>query len=187
MQTLGEETAMIQSRYTTKWTDEMIRTLERLWNEGKTASQVGLVFGVSRNAIIGKLHRLGLSQDTRTVKSNYTVCAKPKVKLGRPAKPKVEKKPKPIKVRALPPPPLPTPAPPPKRLDGHCIITEMTGCKWPVGFDEDGRHLFCNAKRPSQDRPYCIPHAQQSYAGFKKENVDAQFRLLPIGLSSSGY
>jgi GcrA cell cycle regulator len=45
---------------TTTWTDERVETLRRLWNEGYSATQIAQTLrGVSRNAVIGKLHRLG--------------------------------------------------------------------------------------------------------------------------------
>lgn len=41
------------------WTDEMFATLERLWKENLSASQIGKVMGISRSAVLGKTHRLG--------------------------------------------------------------------------------------------------------------------------------
>ena len=44
------------------WTDERVETLKRMWNEGQSASQIAEELGgVTRNAVIGKVHRLGLS------------------------------------------------------------------------------------------------------------------------------
>jgi GcrA cell cycle regulator len=44
------------------WTDERVETLKRMWNEGQSASQIAKELGgVTRNAVIGKVHRLGLS------------------------------------------------------------------------------------------------------------------------------
>ena len=45
------------------WTDERVELLKRLWNQGLSASQIAgeLAGGVTRNAVIGKVHRLGLS------------------------------------------------------------------------------------------------------------------------------
>tara|TARA_R110000772_G_scaffold229344_1_gene340207 strand:+ start:277 stop:486 length:210 start_codon:yes stop_codon:yes gene_type:complete len=45
-----------------RWTEERIKKLKDLWNKGYTADQIALRFGdVTRNAVIGKIHRLGLS------------------------------------------------------------------------------------------------------------------------------
>ncbi|MGR3464910.1 GcrA family cell cycle regulator [Limimaricola sp.] len=47
------------------WTDERVETLKRMWNEGQSASQIAKELGgVTRNAVIGKVHRLGLSNRT---------------------------------------------------------------------------------------------------------------------------
>ncbi|NJM84118.1 MAG: GcrA cell cycle regulator, partial [Tabrizicola sp.] len=44
------------------WTDERVETLKRMWGEGQSASQIAKELGgVTRNAVIGKVHRLGLS------------------------------------------------------------------------------------------------------------------------------
>jgi len=80
------------------WTDERIATLTKMWEGGATASQIAdELGGVSRNAVIGKAHRLGLKARPSPVKAN-----EPK-----PAPPRKEAEPRPVaKVKA------PKPAPP---------------------------------------------------------------------------
>ena len=49
------------------WTDEKVKTLKELWGKGQTASQIAeIIGGVSRNAVIGKAHRLNLSAKIKT-------------------------------------------------------------------------------------------------------------------------
>jgi len=71
------------------WTDERIDTLKKMWEDGQTASQIAEALGqVSRNAVIGKAHRLGLQSRPSPVKPNEVtaeVAAKPVVE---PAAPK---------------------------------------------------------------------------------------------------
>jgi GcrA cell cycle regulator len=63
------------------WTDERIDRLKELWTKGMTASQIAdELGGVSRNAVIGKAHRLGLQSRPSPVKPNEPVAAKPKAK-----------------------------------------------------------------------------------------------------------
>ena len=71
------------------WTDERVELLKKMWGEGQSASQIAKELGgVTRNAVIGKVHRLGLSNRTTTsTKSD----AAPKTE----AKPKAAPKPKP--------------------------------------------------------------------------------------------
>lgn len=42
------------------WTEERLADLKRLWSEGLSITQIGLEIGVSRNAVVGKVHRMGL-------------------------------------------------------------------------------------------------------------------------------
>ncbi len=52
----------VQERQEMSWTDERVETLKRMWAEGQSASQIAKELGgVTRNAVIGKVHRLGLS------------------------------------------------------------------------------------------------------------------------------
>ncbi len=80
------------------WTDERIATLKKMWEGGATASQIAdELGGVSRNAVIGKAHRLGLKSRPSPVKAN-----EPK---------KADKKPTAAAARPAPRKPAPRPAP----------------------------------------------------------------------------
>ena len=59
------------------WDDKKIEILKNQWGKGKTASQIAeMIGGVSRNAVIGKAHRLNLSKKIKTRKSNYNYPVK---------------------------------------------------------------------------------------------------------------
>lgn len=74
------------------WTDERVELLKKMWGEGQSASQIAKELGgVTRNAVIGKVHRLGLSNRTTSASAAAAPKAEPKPK---PA-PKAEAKPKP--------------------------------------------------------------------------------------------
>ena len=90
------------------WTDERIATLKKMWEGGATASQIAdELGGVSRNAVIGKAHRLGLKSRPSPVKANEPKKAEKK---AAPAKP-VPRKPAPRPVVKAPAESAPTPAP----------------------------------------------------------------------------
>ncbi len=86
------------------WTDERIEKLTKMWESGSTASQIAdELGGVSRNAVIGKAHRLGLKARPSPVKPNEKDAAAP---APVPKAPKAD----------LPPRPLPTPRAAPPRV-----------------------------------------------------------------------
>ena len=94
------------------WTDERIDTLKTMWEAGQTASQIAEALGgVSRNAVIGKAHRLGLQSRPSPVKPNEPVAAAPAPVVPLP---EAEAEPEPAPVVAAPPaPPRPAPEPEP--------------------------------------------------------------------------
>ncbi len=96
------------------WTDERIETLRKLWEKGLTASQIADdLGGVSRNAVIGKAHRLGLKSRPSPVKSAEEVVAPKPVAPPPPPEPVIRAAPKPVArpVEAAPVAPRPEPKP----------------------------------------------------------------------------
>ncbi|MCB2117401.1 MAG: GcrA cell cycle regulator [Rhodobacteraceae bacterium] len=83
------------------WTDERVETLKKMWAEGQSASQIAKELGgVTRNAVIGKVHRLGLSnrvggapEPVKAKPEPAAAAPKPEAKPARP--PRVEAKPAP--------------------------------------------------------------------------------------------
>ena len=98
------------------WTDERVETLKRMWGEGLSASQIAKELGgVTRNAVIGKVHRLGLSNrdaEEAAPAPEPVVEVKPEPK-PEPVKAKPEPKPEPVKARPEPAAPEPEPEPEP--------------------------------------------------------------------------
>ena len=77
------------------WSDERVATLKKMWLEGSSASEIAKELGnITRNAVIGKVHRLGMSnRDTNNLKSgSSTSTAKKSVRRGRPPKVNKEEK-----------------------------------------------------------------------------------------------
>ena len=99
------------------WTDERIDTLKSMWEKGMTASQIAdKLGGVSRNAVIGKAHRLGLQSRPSPVKPNEEERLAPPVTaapapVAKPAEPRPAKPAEPKPVAAEPARPLSTPQP----------------------------------------------------------------------------
>ena len=92
------------------WTDERIATLKKMWESGSTASQIAEELGgVSRNAVIGKAHRLGLKSRPSPVKAGEKKAAKPSA-ATKAAPPKPAPRPAPAKPASPAPAPAPAPA-----------------------------------------------------------------------------
>ncbi len=95
------------------WTEERIGTLTRMWESGMTASQIAEELGgISRNAVIGKAHRLGLKPRPSPVKANAAAPAEPAAEKPAPvaeAPKAAAPAPKPQPPVAAPPPPVPAP------------------------------------------------------------------------------
>lgn len=165
------------------WTDDRVATLTKMWGEGQSASQIAKELGgVTRNAVIGKVHRLGLSNRATTgakPAAKGKVAAKPAVKAKPAAKPKAA-------VPAVPPKPVlpirkviipagqPLPPQPsaneisPEALAsvrevekkakkiGLMDLTERT-CKWPIGDPATDEFWFCGLDAVA-GKPYCEAH-----------------------------
>lgn len=136
------------------WTEEKIAEMHRLAKEGLPAPVIGRKLGCSKNAVIGKLHRvkirIGLKPERKHPESPYKSGA-PKRKYTR--RPKLE---------------IVAPA---ADAAGPCGILDVTGCKWAVGFDKSvpGGHLFCNSEK--HDERYCEFHVKQSRASYSDELI----------------
>lgn len=166
------------------WTQDLITELTRLWNEGLSTSEIGRRIGVSKNAVVGKAHRLGL--DTRPSPIKRTGVARPRAeKRAAPTRPVLA--PMPISAAAAPgavqrPVSNPTPAraepvrAEPRRAHRSAAetgekIVALTGnkpCCWPVGDPREPGFRFCG-NRALVDKPYCQEHAAIAYIPAKKK------------------
>jgi GcrA cell cycle regulator len=144
------------------WTDERVELLKKLWQDGLSASQIAKQLGgVTRNAVIGKVHRLGLSGRATPSKP-----ARPVFKAPRPARQAAA----PAAPRRIAPPPLATaaPAPPPPvryvdETPGTATVLTLGAhmCKWPIGDPSSDDFTFCG--RRASEGPYCVEHARVAY------------------------
>ncbi|MBT8460454.1 MAG: GcrA cell cycle regulator [Boseongicola sp.] len=168
------------------WTDERVETLKKMWGEGQSASQIAKELGgVTRNAVIGKVHRLGLSN--RAGASSTPAPERKAAKAEAPAKKpaaKVAPQDKVIEVTVTPRKPIvpagqPLPPQPSaneispetlanvrevektaKRI-GLMDLTERT-CKWPIGDPATEDFWFCGLS-VQQGKPYCEAHVSVAF------------------------
>ena len=145
------------------WNDEKVEMLKKLWGKGNTASQIAeIIGGISRNAVIGKAHRLNLSAKikTRTATSNQNFensleQKDGKSKRGRKSKFKsliIEKDFEPEN---------------PKQLEE----LDESSCKWPLGHPDEKKFYFCG-RSSLKDFSYCKLHLLYAFQPKgKKEDV----------------
>jgi GcrA cell cycle regulator len=155
------------------WTEERIELLQKLWLEGMSASRIAseLANGLTRNAVIGKVYRLGLSGRT---KATATVEPSPRPRhksAQRPSSP-----PPAVAIvqgntaLALTPVEIEAPAPVPIK-DVVISMTEPVTivdlreamCRWPIGDPTLPEFRFCGAARIPGAGPYCAHHAGIAY------------------------
>ncbi|HSP25319.1 MAG TPA: GcrA family cell cycle regulator [Saliniramus sp.] len=173
------------------WNDERVEQLKKLWAEGRSASQIAAeIGGVSRNAVIGKVHRLGLSG---RAKAPGASPARPREKVAIPPRPAAVPQQVPAQAAASPRPPQPAsigatalaqprlvepvaeqvpeptvrPAPVAEVVVpiAECVtIMDLREgmCRWPIGDPTSPDFRFCGASAYT-GVPYCDHHSQLAY------------------------
>ena len=149
------------------WTEEKVTKLKELWGKGNTASQIAeIIGGISRNAVIGKAHRLNLSAKikTRTVSKNRSFensfdnknFQQKKIRGSRFKSLIIEKDFEPEQPKQL------------EQLD-------ESSCKWPIGHPNEESFYFCGRKS-LKDFSYCKLHLLYAYQpkGKKEEVVEKE-------------
>jgi GcrA cell cycle regulator len=169
------------------WTDERIALLKQYWEEGRSASQIADVLGegLSRNAVIGKAHRLGLASRPSPLKTGEgrpATEAKPAPRAeARPAPrpaPRVQPDPAPqpapaapvqpvaevAQVPEAPVVPMPAPKPAARAKGARVTLLDLNDriCKWPIGHPDEADFHFCG-KPVNPGFPYCGEHCLVAY------------------------
>jgi GcrA cell cycle regulator len=149
------------------WTDERVESLKKMWSEGLSASQIAAELGgITRNAVIGKVHRLGLSG---RAKSPSSAAPRPRkarahshlLRVSRPSirgntalahAYEIEVEPEPELVDNVIP------------LGQRRTILELTEqtCRWPIGDPGSAEFFFCGGQTVG-GLPYCSYHSRVAY------------------------
>jgi GcrA cell cycle regulator len=144
------------------WTEDRVGALKKLWLEGQSASQIAkqLGGGVTRNAVIGKVHRLGLSGRAAPSQPTRTTFRAPR---PRPAQPSAPRRIEAAQPRSAPVPPTP-PAPRVPDMPGTATVLTLGAhmCKWPIGDPTSSDFSFCG-RRSDEGATYCVEHAKLAY------------------------
>ena len=147
------------------WTDERVELLKKLWADGLSASQIaGELGGITRNAVIGKVHRLGLSGRAKSPSSSAPRARKPRSHMMRVQRPmsrgnaalalayEMDQEPEPELIENIIP------------IGQRRTLLELNEdtCRWPIGDPATSEFFFCGGK-PLGGLPYCNYHSRVAY------------------------
>ena len=139
-----------------EWTEQLVTDLKRLWIEGRNASQVANWLGdISRSAVIGKIHRLGLAGREAPSRPG-SLGGRPLSAVGTGLRASSGGA---IVARRSPPPrPTLAPAPAADMIPSATILTlGENGCRWPIGDPGQDGFGFCGRLK-GDHRSYCQHH-----------------------------
>lgn len=150
------------------WTPELIKELKKLWKKGLTTGEIGRVIGMSKNAVVGKAHRLGLESRPSPIKREEMVkkekaaralkkVAKP---VAKPTRPVVQSEPE-VAVKSA------KKVKPGKNKGVKLVDLKPTSCRWPEGDPKESDFHFCG-KEAVPGKSYCEEHCAVAYSGVFK-------------------
>ncbi len=150
------------------WTEERVAELMRLWEAGRSASEIGRLLGVSKNSVVGKAHRMKLKARPSPIKRGSSpqprrpaVAAMPKPVTQAPSAPKQ------VQERRIAPAPAPRPARAVARTHG-----KGPSCLWPIGDPGDQDFHFCGEPAVA-GKPYCDEHCARAYIVRNRSDSEA--------------
>ena len=149
------------------WTDERVELLKKLWSDGLSASQIaGELGGITRNAVIGKVHRLGLSGRAKSPSNATPRPRKPRSASHMMRVPRasirgntalshayeLDTEPEPELIENIIP------------IGQRRTLLELNEetCRWPIGDPATSEFFFCGGK-PLTGLPYCNYHSRVAY------------------------
>lgn len=160
------------SRFSAAWPAEKDARLAQLWDEGLTTSAIAATMEITKNAVIGRAHRLGLAKRPSPIPVKGSDKLR-KPRAARPRKPKAAK-PQPKQhrqsgarslvvaqaVQPVAPPPPPAPRPEPRPM---IRLGRADGCRFPLWGRGKPTHVYCDAPRARSFMPYCEAHCRVAY------------------------
>jgi GcrA cell cycle regulator len=177
-----------------EWNDETIARLRAFWSEGLSTAEIGRRMGVSKNAVVGKAHRLNLPPRPSPIRRDGAAAStlpqrstQPRRVTGPTLPPllAVPSQVAPLPASSVPAPPRPAPvavAPsprPPAPASRPAAVrpapfrsTRMASCCWPIGEPGTKSFHFCDAEAMT-GKPYCTEHAQLAYVKVRDRRDEA--------------
>ncbi len=149
------------------WDDNNVSKLRELWDQGLPTAQIGKLLGFTKNAVVGKAHRIGLERRPSPIRRT---AVKPDRKKARsPIIPKLnfEVKKDEVKENLV------------HQQSYQPVVKNLftknvkRGCEWPEGHPDESDFKFCGKER-FEDKPYCIDHCAVAYVFPEKEESEKE-------------
>ena len=142
------------------WNDSNVARLKELWDQGLPTAQIGKLLGFTKNAVVGKAHRIGLERRPSPIRRT---AVKPDRKKARsPIVPTLNFEASKDEIKEVS---KQTFLPAVKNLFTN---QAKRGCEWPDGHPDESDFKFCGKDR-FEDKPYCIDHCAVAYVIPEKE------------------
>ena len=153
------------------WDDNNVARLKDLWDQGLPTAQIGKLLNFTKNAVVGKAHRIGLERRPSPIRR---AAIKPDRKKARsPVMPKLnfeeknseQKESSSIRKTFQP------------MTKNFFAQSHERGCEWPEGHPNELEFHFCDKER-FQDKPYCLDHCAVAYVIPEKEGVKTKLNRI---------
>ena len=147
------------------WNDENVLRLKDLWDQGLPTAQIGKLLGFTKNAVVGKAHRIGLERRPSPIRRT---AAKPDRKKARsPVMPLLNFENKNAEQTELN---STKKTFQPTTIRNLFVSNTKRGCEWPKGHPDEQEFHFCGKER-FEDKPYCLDHCAVAYVIPEKEEI----------------
>ena len=153
------------------WNDDNVARLKELWDQGLPTAQIGKLLDFTKNAVVGKAHRIGLERRPSPIRRT---AVKPDRKKARsPVMPKlnfenneneIEQNRHISQIKSFQP-----------SIKNIFAPTYKRGCEWPMGHPDESEFRFCNEER-YDEKPYCLKHCSVAYVIPEKDDTKPMAR-----------
>ena len=148
------------------WDENNVSKLRDLWDQGLPTAQIGKLLGFTKNAVVGKAHRIGLERRPSPIRRT---AVKPDRKKARsPVMPKLNFENKQESIVSQKETNVFQPV-----VKNLLNTNVRRGCEWPKGHPDEIDFHFCGKER-FEDKPYCIDHCAVAYVLPEKEEEEKQ-------------
>ena len=152
------------------WNDDNVLRLKELWDQGLPTAQIGKLLGFTKNAVVGKAHRIGLERRPSPIRRT---AVKPDRKKARsPVMPKLNFEKQELETNQI------NTSNFQPSVKNIFISNSKRGCEWPMGHPDESDFHFCGKER-FDDKPYCLDHCAIAYVIPEKE----ESKPLPVNRS----